>query len=181
MTEPRVDRTEYGDEYSETLGTEFRKLEDALLSDTVGFLASSEPIRFRESASVAEALQRMTEERRGAVVVIDEEGRLAGIFTDQEVIPRILGAARDVRLTRLSEVMVRDPEVVRPDDRICYAVNRMTSMGCRTMPLVDEDRRPIGVLTVDDVAKWLAAIFPEAILNLRPGDRLKHPAQRDGG
>jgi CBS domain-containing protein len=49
------------------------------------------------------------------------------------------------------------------------------------MPLVDEDRRPVGVVTVDDVAKWLAAIFPEAILNLRPGDRLKRPAQRDGG
>ena len=40
MTEPRVDPTEYHDEYSETLGTEFRKLEDALLSDTVGLLAS---------------------------------------------------------------------------------------------------------------------------------------------
>ena len=123
----------------------------------------------------------MTEQGRGAVVVIDDEGRLAGIFTDQEVIPRVLGAARDVQLTRLSEVMIRDPEVMRPDDRICYAVNRMTSMGCRTMPIVDEDRRPVGVVTVDDVAKWLAAIFPEAILNLRPGDRLKGPAQRDGG
>jgi len=181
MTEPRVDPTEYHDEYSETLGTEFRKLEDALLSDTVGLLASSEPIRLHESASVAEALQRMTEQGRGAVVVIDDEGRLAGIFTDQEVIPRVLVAARDAQLTRLSEVMIRDPEVMRPDDRICYAVNRMTSMGCRTMPLVDEDRRPVGVLTVDDVAKWLAAIFPEAILNLRPGDRLKRPAQHDGG
>jgi CBS domain-containing protein len=181
MTEPRVDPTEYHDEYSETLGTEFRKLEDALLSDTVGLLASSEPIQLRESASVAEALQRMTEQGRGAVVVIDDEGRLAGIFTDQEVIPRVLGPARDVQRTRLSEVMIRDPEVVRPDDRICYAVNRMTSMGCRTIPLVDEDRRPVGVLTVDDVAKWLGAIFPEAILNLRPGDRLKRPAQRDGG
>jgi CBS domain-containing protein len=76
-----MDPTEYHDEYSETLGTEFRKLEDALLSDTVGLLASSEPIRLRESASVAEALQRMTEQGRGAVVVIDEEGRLASIFT----------------------------------------------------------------------------------------------------
>jgi CBS domain-containing protein len=181
MTDPRVDPTEYHDEYSETLGTEFRKLEDALLSDTVGLLASSEPIQLRESASVAEALHRMIEQGRGAVVVIDDEGRLAGIFTDQEVIPRVLGAARDAQRTRLSEVMIRTPEVLRPDDRICYAVNRMTSMGCRTMPIVDEDRRPVGVVTVDDVAKWLAAIFPEAILNLRPGDRLKSPAQRDGG
>ena len=36
-------------------------------------------------------------------------------------------------------------------------------------------------VTVDDIAKWLAALFPEAILNLRPGDRLKRPTERDGG
>ena len=68
-----------------------------------------------------------------------------------------------------------------PDDRICYAVNRMMALGCRTMPVVDGERRPIGIVTVDDVMKWLAALFPEAILNLRPGDRLKRPTERDGG
>jgi hypothetical protein len=57
----------------------------------------------------------------------------------------------------------------------------MMATGCRTVPLVDEARRPIGIVSVDDIAKWLAALFPEAILNLRPGDRLKRPAERDGG
>jgi hypothetical protein len=37
------------------------------------------------------------------------------------------------------------------------------------------------MVTVDDITKWLAALFPEAILNLRPGDRLKQPNERDGG
>jgi hypothetical protein len=34
---------------------------------------------------------------------------------------------------------------------------------------------------MDNVVEWLAALFPEAILNLRPGDRLKNPGERDGG
>jgi len=57
----------------------------------------------------------------------------------------------------------------------------MMTLGCRTMPVVDVERRPVGIVTVDDIVKWLAALFPEAILNLRPGDRLKRPSERDGG
>ena len=74
-----------------------------------------------------------------------------------------------------------DPETLRPDDRICYAINRMHAGGFRSLPLVDGEHRPIGIITVNDVVRWLAEIFPEAVLNLRPGDRLKNPAQIDAG
>jgi CBS domain-containing protein len=77
--------------------------------------------------------------------------------------------------------MTRQPETLRPDDRIGYAVNRMMTLRCRTMPVVDGDGRPLAVVTVGDLTKWLAALFPEATLNLRPGDRLRHPAEVDGG
>jgi CBS domain-containing protein len=77
--------------------------------------------------------------------------------------------------------MTADPEALTPDDRICFAINRMHSAGYRTVPLVDDQHHPIGVVTVNDVVGWLARVFPEAILNLRPGDRVKRPAQMDSG
>lgn len=181
MAEPRGAMTEYHDEYSETLVMEFRKLEDALLSDTVSVLAPREPIRLDETVPIEAALAAMMAHDRVAVVVVDGEGRLSGIVTDRDLLGRVYGAGRDAGQTRLSEVMTRDPEALRPDDRICYAVNRMMAMGCRTVPVVDGERRPVGIVTVDEIAKWLAALFPEAILNLRPGDRLKRPTERDGG
>jgi CBS domain-containing protein len=161
--------------------TEFRKLEDALLSDTVGAMAAGDPIRLRETALVGEALQAMTTQDRVAVVAVDDEGRLCGIVTDRDLLGRVWAAGLDAGHTRLADVMTRDPETLRPDDRMCYAVNRMMAMSCRTVPMIDDERRPIGIVTVDDIARWLAALFPEAILNLRPGDRLKRPAERDGG
>jgi CBS domain-containing protein len=181
MPEPQQTPAEYHDEYSETLGTEFRKLEDALLSDTVSLLASADPIRLDETTAVEVALEAMLAQDRVAVVVVDPEGRLRGIATDRDLLKRACNAGCDAAKTRLVDVMTAEPETVKPDDRICYALNRMMATGCRTVPLVDEEGRPIGIVTVDDIAKWLAALFPEAILNLRPGDRLKRPAERDGG
>jgi CBS domain-containing protein len=123
----------------------------------------------------------MVATRRAAVVIVDGDGRLIGIFTERDVLTRVVGQGRDIHRTQLSEVMTRDPEALSPRDRICYAVNRMNNAGYRTVPLVDADRRPIGIVTVTDVVKWLAEIFPEAVLNLRPGDEIKRPLQVDAG
>ncbi len=173
--------SELQDEYSESLEGEFRKLEGALLNDTVRLLAPSEPICLPPTATVHEAITKMLANRRAAVVIVDAEGRLIGIFTERDVLTRVAGQSRNVQGTTLAEVMTPDPEALSPQDRICFAVNRMNNAGYRTVPLVDAERRPIGIVTVSDVVKWLAEIFPEAVLNLRPGDEIKRPLQVDAG
>lgn len=176
-----MDIREYHDEYSESLETEFRQLEGALLSDTVRLLAPSEPIKLTEGVTVHDAISKMVDSRRAAVVIVDADGRLIGIFTERDVLTRVLGQGRDLHRTTLGEVMTRGPEALEPDALICYAINRMNNAGYRTIPLVDAEGRPIGVVTVRDVVRWLAEIFPEAILNLRPGGKLKRPHDADGG
>jgi CBS domain-containing protein len=173
--------SEVGDEYSESLEAEFRKLEEALLGNAVNLLAPSEPIRLAPEATVAEAVAKMVDNRRAAVVIVDAEGHLTGIFTERDVLTRVMCQRRDPEQTKLAEVMTPDPETLTPEDRICYAVNRMHVGGHRSIPLVDADHRPLGIVTVNDVVKWLAEIFPEAVLNLRPGDKLKRPLQIDSG
>ncbi|MFZ1059431.1 MAG: hypothetical protein A3I03_03265 [Candidatus Rokubacteria bacterium RIFCSPLOWO2_02_FULL_68_19] len=173
--------SEFQDEYSESVEVEFRKLEGALLNDAVNLLSPSEPICLPATATVHEAITKMLANRRAAVVIVDGDGRLIGIFTERDVLTRVVGQSRDVQGTTLAEVMTRDPEALSPQDRICFAVNRMNNAGYRTVPLVDAERRPIGIVTVSDVVKWLAEIFPEAVLNLRPGDEIKRPLQVDAG
>ena len=150
--DPRGATAEYHDEYSETLGTEFHKLQDALLSDTVSILATREPIRLSETASIEEALEAMLAQDHVAVVVVDGEGRLCGIATDRDLLKRARATDRDSGQTHLAAVMTRDPEALRPDDRICYAVNRMMAMSCRTVPIVDGERRPVGIRKTADLS-----------------------------
>jgi CBS domain-containing protein len=169
------------DEYSESLETEFRKLQGALLEDTVQLLAPSEPLRLTADHSVARAIQAMVENRRAAIVIVDDADRLIGIFTERDVLTRVIGAGLVARDTLLRDVMTPEPESLRPDDRICLAINRMHAGGFRSLPIVDEAKRPNGIITVNDVVRWLAEIFPEAVLNMRSGDKLKNPTQIDAG
>jgi len=160
---------------------ELQEIRGALFNDTIQMLGPAEPICLPESAPVSDAIERMLSRRQAGVLVVDAEGRLAGIFTERDVLTRVAGRGRDARQTRLGEVMTAGPDALTAGDRIAYAVHSMSVAGYRTVPLVDADRRPVGVITVSDVIRWLAGLFPEAVLNLPPGDTLKHPHRMDAG
>jgi len=170
------------DEYSSSGDPEERSISPAVFNDTVGVLGPSEPICLREAAMVTEAAQRMLQARQAAVLVVDAAGRLTGIFTERDLLTRVVGRGLDPKGTPLSAVMTPDPEVLSLRDRVAYAVHCMSVAGYRTVPLVDDLRRPIGIVTVRDVIRWLANLFPATVLNLPPGgDTLKRPSQLDSG
>jgi CBS domain-containing protein len=183
--------SEFHDEYSETLegqasagggaGHEFDAFQAALLNDQVTLLNPSQPLALTADQSAQEAIAQMVARSRAGVVVVDGAGELVGIFTERDVLTRVVGPGRDLGKTRLAEVMTPKPEALVPQDRICYAINRMNNTGYRTIPLVDDRHRPIGIITVNDIVRWLTDIFPDELLNLRPGDRLKNPHQIDAG
>ena len=173
--------SELEDEDRAALEGELSEIKGALLGDTIRTLSPDEPVTVAETASVREAVGRMMARRRAAVLVVDADGRLAGIFTERDVLTRVVAPGLDPGRTQLGQVMTRDPEALAVSDRVAYAVNRMSVAGYRTIPLVDADRRPVGVVTVNHFIKWMADLFPEAVLNLRPGDALKRPSEVDAG
>jgi CBS domain-containing protein len=119
--------------------------------------------------------------RRAAVLVVGGDGRLQGIFTERDVLTRVVARGLGPLATQVGEVMTPNPDALSVGDRVAYAMNRMSVAGYRTIPLVDADGRPVGVVTVNHFIKWMADLFPEAVLNLRPGDAIKHPSEVDSG
>jgi CBS domain-containing protein len=172
---------EFEDEYSASIDDDLQAIRGALFDDTIAVLSPAEPICLAETATVHEAIQSMLARRQAGVLITDGGGRLTGIFTERDVLTRVVGKNLEARRTSLGDVMTRSPQALTARDRVAYAVHCMSVAGYRTIPLVDPDRRPIGVVTVNDVICWLAALFPEEVLNLRPGDALKHPQDVDAG
>ncbi len=101
-----------------------------------------------ESATVAEAARLMREKRVGAVMVV-EQGRLVGVFTERDALFRVVAESRDVETTRLSEVMTHNPRSVSPAEAFSDALHIMHEGGFRHVPVV-VDGCPVGMISCRD-------------------------------
>lgn len=104
-------------------------------------------------ATVRTAALMMKEYNIGSLMVV-EDGRLAGIFTERDALFRVLAAGLAPDRTTVGQVMTADPVAVSPDCPVMNALHRMHDGGFRHMPVV-EDGRPVGMVSIRD------AIGPE--------------------
>jgi len=103
---------------------------------------------------VLEAVRRMDRANTGSVVVLDGE-RLAGIFTERDLMRRVVLQGLDLATTRVAEVMTRDLIYARPDEPAQAAMARMTRQRCRHLPVV-EGEVLVGVVSIGDLMKEMA-------------------------
>ncbi len=105
------------------------------------------------SATVREVFagSRRAGRRTGAVLLLDADGRLAGLFTDSDL-ARLFEARRDGALDRpIAEVMTRSPRTVRADSRVGEALELFERHRISELPVLDADGRPVGVLDITDL------------------------------
>jgi CBS domain-containing protein len=100
------------------------------------------------STTVIAAARLMRESHVGAVIVV-EDGKLAGVFTERDALFRVIAEGRDVQTTQLAEVMTRDPRTIHPDKPFPDALHVMYEGGFRHVPVV-EDGRPVGMISARD-------------------------------
>lgn len=122
------------------------------LSLPVSSIRFSRPQTVGPAATVGDAIEAMLQGSSGAVVVVDS-GRIAGIFTERDVLKRVAGRP-EVLSEPISEYMTPDPVVLRDDDMMAYALNKMGDGGFRHIP-VTRGGALIGVATARDVMSWV--------------------------
>lgn len=138
-----------------------------------------QPVRVAPTASVRQAVGLMNERRVGCVLAV-EEGKLVGIFTERDVLTKVIARGRDIDATPVGEVMTRDPECLTLDDGIAYALNLMSDGGFRHIPLVDGEGRPTGVVAMRNVVEYMVDLFPNEVRNLPPSPTLGIAREREG-
>ena len=107
---------------------------------------NQDPLTLPPGATVREACQCMRERSVGAVLVIEDDGRLAGIFTGRDAVHRVLAEGRSAIDTILADVMTRQPHTVPPGKTAIEALRLMEDGRYRHLPIV-ADQKVVGIVS----------------------------------
>jgi len=117
--------------------------------------------------TVHAAVDLMAERRIGAVPVVDK-GRLVGIFTERDVVTRVVRGSHDPQETTLGTVMTPDPETLAPGDTVREALDLMQEGHFRHLPVLDGDRL-IGIVSIRDLYRSVVDQMGADIILLAEG------------
>lgn len=106
------------------------------------------------TATIAEAVAEMNRHRVGSTMVLDA-GQLVGVFTERDVLRRVVGAGVDPKTTRVSDVMTSPVITITPLTTIEETMDIFTQKRCRHLP-VTEDGKLIGTISIGDVTRWMS-------------------------
>jgi len=111
-----------------------------------------EPYSMKATASVMEAAEFMARRRIGAVCVLDEKGKLIGVFSERDLLNRVVVAQLDPATLQLGEVTSKLRAVIRCDETPHQALERMERIGSRHLPVVDGEKW-VGMLSMRDLLR----------------------------
>ncbi|TDJ76355.1 MAG: CBS domain-containing protein [Planctomycetota bacterium] len=104
-----------------------------------------------DDTALAAALQ-MAESHVGSVLVCDPAGKIRGIFTERDLMVRVIAEEREPRAVRLEEVMTKDVFVTTPDKSVTELRQEMQGRHIRHVPVVS-DGEVLAVLSVRDLIR----------------------------
>lgn len=159
---------------SEAVEDELRLMRDAAASQEMTSDVFLQPIKrlFSKDAlcvdvaqTVGDAIDLMRRNAFGAVVVT-RAGKVAGIITERDLLVRIIGVVKDFAELPVSKAMTPDPITLRIDDPIVYVMHNMQVGGYRHVPVVDDENRPVSIVSIKDVVRFVLGYFPRDVYNL---------------
>ena len=154
-----------------------------LIRAPLSALPVRDPVVLSAQTTVTEAVRAMQREHKGCVLVTDDgttQSKLIGIFTERDVLFRIVDRGKNPATLPLADVMTPDPEVLPDNASVAFVLNKMSIGGFRHVPVVDAEHRPRCVIAVRDVVEYLVEAFPREVLNLPPETGPKAPPSREG-
>jgi predicted transcriptional regulator len=117
------------------------------------------------SSTIGDAIKIMQENKVGSVAITKEK-KLAGIFTERDVLLKVLGSDKYDMDTNITEVMTKDPVYLLKDDKIAYLMHNMHVGGFRHIPIVDENKEPVTIISIKGVNSFILDFFPESVMNI---------------
>jgi CBS domain-containing protein len=121
------------------------------MADTVRDLVKGDPVTVEADGTVQDAAKLMADNDIGNVLVVEND-EVQGIVTDRDIVVRVL-AQGDGADASVREAATTDLDTIDPDTSIDDAIQKMEQGNVRRLPVVEEDGKPVGVITLGDLAQ----------------------------
>jgi signal-transduction protein with cAMP-binding, CBS, and nucleotidyltransferase domain len=120
----------------------------------------------KESTTLEDAVKQMQENEGGSLVIVDKDGKVSGILTERDFLMKVLGKVKNWEKEPVSSAMTPDPFCLQCEDMIAHVMHNMHIGGYRHIPIVDNEGKPILIVSVKDVVSFIFEQFPAEIDNI---------------
>jgi CBS domain-containing protein len=126
------------------------RVERSLMEDPVSQLQPRQAITLSPSAMVKQAIEVMMSHDIGALLIVDDAGKLLGIFSERDLLTKVADPVVDHSLRPVKDFMTPNPTTVRPTDTLAFVLHQMDVGGYRHLPVYKEGQ-PLAVISVRDM------------------------------
>ncbi|MCY2940070.1 MAG: CBS domain-containing protein [Planctomycetota bacterium] len=130
------------------------RVERSLMEDPVGVVKPPPAVILHASTPVSKALDIMIDQNIGALLVVDDQNKMLGIFSERDMLNHVLDDPTDYAEKPISDYMTEEPETVRTTDRLAFVLHKMDNGGYRHLPVL-KDGKPIAMISVRDMLKHI--------------------------
>ncbi|MGB3710909.1 MAG: CBS domain-containing protein [Erythrobacter sp.] len=124
------------------------------IADRTEYKSKAPPLTCRPDTLVYDAVTQMAQKNFGSIFITDAEDHVLGVMTERDIFRRVIGESRDPKTTPVSEVMTTDVYMANKDDQVLDWLRVMSNERFRRLPIVDEDRRLLSVMSQGDFVSY---------------------------
>lgn len=149
------------------------------LDDSIDKLSLRDHPIVKAGINLKSVIKILYDEKVGCVM-IEKNDRIIGVMTERDFLLRVTAKGLDFESEIIDNYMTKDPEILAPKDPISYALNKMHIYGIRHIPIINENDKIYGMISVKDIISHLGNYFGAQIANLPP-DPSQHVLDRPEG
>ena len=132
-----------------------RGLVRSVMEDNLSHLDQMETLTVRPEEPAREVARRMRDAQTGCALVLDDQGKLVGIFTEHDVLNKLISAEGEAQDVSVSQLMSGNPESLHESDSVAAALNKMAMGRYRHVPIARDDGS-YSVASIKSVLKYIA-------------------------
>ena len=126
-------------------------IDTGFLCQSLGSIGIREALPVQTHTPVEQVMELLRRNKIGCVSVVNEDGKLVGIFSERDYVLKLYGVNPGEE-GPVGEVMTPNPAAEKSDCTVAYALNLMSRGGYRHLPIVDDENRPVGMISIKDMA-----------------------------